>query len=227
MAKLDSLNSWHSDWKQLRVGVIGLGVTGFSVADTLAELGAQLLVVADKAEPDLVDILDVLGVEHLIGPTGSQVPQRLIDFTPDVLVTSPGVKPDSAIMSWAQRNGITIWVDIDLAWRLRDKTDRIAQWFCITGTNGKTTTTQLTTAMLLAGGVRAPAGGSQRDRFRDRQLRRHRHRSGERGRTRRTGHARAAMRWPFAIPAGAWRRWLADCHAGLFPRPAGRSGGSR
>ena len=160
MAKLDSLNSWHSDWKQLRVGVIGLGVTGFSVADTLAELGAQLLVVADKAEPDLVDILDVLGVEHLIGPTGSQVPQRLIDFTPDVLVTSPGVKPDSAIMSWAQRNGITIWVDIDLAWRLRDKTDRIAQWFCITGTNGKTTTTQLTTAMLLAGGVRAIAVGN-------------------------------------------------------------------
>ena len=46
MASLDSLTSWHSDWKQLNVAVVGLGVTGFSVADTLAELGCEVLVVA-------------------------------------------------------------------------------------------------------------------------------------------------------------------------------------
>ena len=47
MASLDSLTSWHSDWKQLKVAVVGLGVTGFSVADTLAELGCEVLVVAE------------------------------------------------------------------------------------------------------------------------------------------------------------------------------------
>ena len=37
--------SWHADWRGLRVAVLGLGVTGFAVADTLVELGADVLVV--------------------------------------------------------------------------------------------------------------------------------------------------------------------------------------
>jgi UDP-N-acetylmuramoylalanine--D-glutamate ligase len=41
MSNLDHLNSWHSDWSELRAVVFGLGVSGFSVADTLNELGAK------------------------------------------------------------------------------------------------------------------------------------------------------------------------------------------
>ena len=62
MPDLDSLTSWHSDWKNLRALVFGLGVSGFSAADTFAELGVKTLVVAEKAEADLLDILDVIGV---------------------------------------------------------------------------------------------------------------------------------------------------------------------
>jgi len=163
MKDLNTLVSWHSDWRDLRVGVIGLGVTGFSVADTLAELGAELLVVAEKAEDDVVDILNVLGVKHLIGAAANisdAVPQALIDHAPQVIVTSPGVRPDSAVIRWAAENGIAVWVDIDLAWRLRDKTPRVAEWLTITGTNGKTTTTQLLTEMLNEGGARAVACGN-------------------------------------------------------------------
>ena len=163
MGSLDHLNSWHSNWRELRVGVIGLGVTGFSVADTLAELGAQQIVVAEKAEADLLDILNVLGVDHLTGEAAKAnngVPQQLIDFAPQVIITSPGVRPDAPIIQWAQNNHIDVWVDIDLAWRLRDKQGAPAAWLCITGTNGKTTTTQLTEAMLLAGGLRAMACGN-------------------------------------------------------------------
>ena len=163
MKDLTTLNSWHSDWRNLRVGVIGLGVTGFSVADTLAELGANLLVVAEKAEADLLDILDVLGVPHLTGAEAlenSGVPKALVDHQPQVLVTSPGVRPDAAVIKWAEENQIAIWVDIDLAWRLRDKTTKVAEWICITGTNGKTTTTQLVTDMLNEGGARAIACGN-------------------------------------------------------------------
>src|SRR5206468_12473147 len=43
---------------------------------------------------------------------------------------------------------------------LRDKTGTPAEWITITGTNGKTTTTQLVTAMLLADGRRARACGN-------------------------------------------------------------------
>ena len=160
MADLDLLTSWNSEWRGLRVGVIGLGVTGFSVADTLAELGANQLVIAEKAEADLVDILDVLEVPYLLGDQAKGIPQALIDLDPEVIVTSPGIKPDAPIIKWAAEAGIPAWVDIDLAWRLRDKTERIAEWICITGTNGKTTTTQLVEAKLVADGRRAVACGN-------------------------------------------------------------------
>ncbi|MEN9715486.1 MAG: hypothetical protein RJA35_953 [Actinomycetota bacterium] len=163
MKDLSTLTSWHSDWRDLRVGVIGLGVTGFSVADTLAELGANLLVVAEKAESDYLNILDVLEVRYIVGDAAKAndgVPQALIDHAPQVLVTSPGVRPDAPVITWAQENGIAIWVDIELAWRLRDKTETVAQWLTITGTNGKTTTTQLTTEMLIEGGFRAVSCGN-------------------------------------------------------------------
>ncbi|MEY4418416.1 MAG: hypothetical protein RIQ88_854, partial [Actinomycetota bacterium] len=39
MKDLLALNSWHDDWSQAKGLVFGLGVSGFSVADTLVELG--------------------------------------------------------------------------------------------------------------------------------------------------------------------------------------------
>ena len=36
--RLATLTSWNSDWSDLRVAVLGLSMTGFSVADTLTEL---------------------------------------------------------------------------------------------------------------------------------------------------------------------------------------------
>lgn len=48
--RLDSLTSWNADWSGLRVAVLGLGMTGFSVADTLAELGSDVVVFSEKAD---------------------------------------------------------------------------------------------------------------------------------------------------------------------------------
>jgi len=160
MSKIDELESWHSNWSEIRAVVYGLGVTGFSVADTLNELGSKVLVFADKADEDLVDILDVLGVDHLIG--ASQVDQnaRLAKFLPDVVITSPGVRPDNEFLAFCQQSGIQIWTDIDLAWRVRDKSGTASEWICITGTNGKTTVTQLVEKILLTAGVKAAACGN-------------------------------------------------------------------
>ncbi len=52
MTDLSSLTSWHADWKGLRVVVLGLSVTGFSVADTLSELGAEVLVATERADAE-------------------------------------------------------------------------------------------------------------------------------------------------------------------------------
>jgi UDP-N-acetylmuramoylalanine--D-glutamate ligase len=160
MSKLDELNSWHSDWSELKAVVYGLGVSGFSVADTLNELGAQVLVIADKAEAEVVDILDVLGVEHLIGNDAAKVQERFAEFSPDVLITSPGIRPDNSLIVQARALGIQVWTDIDLAWRVRDKAGLASQWICITGTNGKTTVTQLVEKMLVTAGIKAAACGN-------------------------------------------------------------------
>ncbi|WP_382306149.1 UDP-N-acetylmuramoyl-L-alanine--D-glutamate ligase [Herbiconiux sp. UC225_62] len=158
----ESLTSWHADWSGLRVAVLGLGVTGFSVADTLTELGASVLVVAAGAKKEYADLVPVIGAKLVLAPAG-EVPAELADFEPELVVASPGYHPDDALIVWAQGAGTPVWGDVELAWRLRDKVvrpdGRPADWIAVTGTNGKTTTVQLTASMLLAAGNRvAPCG---------------------------------------------------------------------
>ncbi|MEO6201071.1 MAG: Mur ligase family protein, partial [Cryobacterium sp.] len=156
--RLTALTSWHADWSTLRVAVFGLGVTGFAAADTLAELGADVLVVTGVAPDERARLLDVLGVA-LVQADLASPPPELLGHRPELIVVSPGFHPDHALLTWAAEQGIPVWGDIELAWRLRDKVGEPAEWILVTGTNGKTTTVQLTATMLAAGGYRvAPCG---------------------------------------------------------------------
>jgi UDP-N-acetylmuramoylalanine--D-glutamate ligase len=161
--RLQALTSWYADWKGLRVAVLGLSVTGFSVADTLAELGADVLVVSERADEEYARLIPVIGARLWTGPLDT-VPQELADFAPEVVVASPGFAPGHPLIAWVQESDAALWGDIELAWRVRDKVTRAdgrpADWILITGTNGKTTTTRLTAAMLVAGGVRAAPVGN-------------------------------------------------------------------
>ena len=156
----DELISWSSDWASLRVVVLGLGVTGFSAADTLVELGCEVLVVAERASRERSDLLSVIGARLVIQDDASHVPDELLDFAPALVIVSPGYPMDHVVLTWAAESGITVWGDIELAWRLRDKTGTPAQWIVVTGTNGKTTTVQLTTHLLRAAGLRAESVGN-------------------------------------------------------------------
>jgi UDP-N-acetylmuramoylalanine--D-glutamate ligase len=156
--RLDTLTSWHADWTGLRVAVLGLGVTGFAAADTLAELGAEVLVVAGRAPDDRARLLEVLGIP-LITADLDAAPEGLIGHHAELIVVSPGFHPDHPLLLWAAARGIPVWGDIELAWRLRDKVGPAAPWILVTGTNGKTTTVQLAATMLAAAGHRvAPCG---------------------------------------------------------------------
>lgn len=161
--RLNALTSWHADWKGLRVAVLGLSVTGFSVADTLAELGADVLVVTEHADEEYARLLPLIGARLWTGSLDT-VPADLADFAPEVVVASPGFAPGHPLISWTRESGIALWGDIELAWRVRDKVLRPdgspADWILITGTNGKTTTTRLTATMLVAGGLRAAPVGN-------------------------------------------------------------------
>lgn len=161
--RLAGLTSWNADWKGLRVAVLGLSVTGFSVADTLAELGADVFVFTEQADEEYARLLPVIGARLWTGPLDA-VPAELAEFAPEVVVASPGFAPRHPAIAWARESGIALWGDIELAWRVRDKVLRTdgtaADWILITGTNGKTTTTRLTATMLVAGGLRAAPVGN-------------------------------------------------------------------
>ncbi|MGM1016611.1 MAG: UDP-N-acetylmuramoyl-L-alanine--D-glutamate ligase [Actinomycetota bacterium] len=162
-ARLDTLTSWHADWSGLRVAVLGLSMTGFSVADTLAELGADVLVLSESAEEEYERLIPVVGARLELGAL-DPVPESLVAFDPEVIVASPGFAPSHPVIRWAQEQGIALWGDVELAWRVRDKVTRTdgrpADWVLITGTNGKTTTTQLTATLLVEGGLRAAPCGN-------------------------------------------------------------------
>lgn len=157
MHVLEELSSWNSDWKGKKVLVYGLGASGFSVADTLNELECELLVVANSIEDQYQDLLSVLNIDFAIGPEESS--SRAKAFLPDFACVTPGIAPDDSLVQWLVENEIPILGDVELAWRLRDKV-HTAEWIVITGTNGKTTTTQLVEAILIADGKRALACGN-------------------------------------------------------------------
>ncbi|HYH77840.1 MAG TPA: UDP-N-acetylmuramoyl-L-alanine--D-glutamate ligase [Arthrobacter sp.] len=164
-SRLNNLLSWDSDWAGLRVVVTGIGVSGFAAADTLIELGARVVVV-DAATSETAraqaDTLKIVGaVDVLLGDDAvSRIP-KIDGALPELIVTSPGWRPDQALLASAARAHVPVWGDVELAWRLRIREGRkTADWLAITGTNGKTTTVGLTEAMLQAAGLKAIAVGN-------------------------------------------------------------------
>ena len=126
--RLANLVSWDSDWAGLRVAVTGIGVSGFAAADTLIELGARVVVV-DAATSDTArahaDTLKIVGAaDVLLGAEAvNHVP--LIDGElPELIVTSPGWRPDQALLAAAARAHIPVWGDVELAWRDRNREGR-------------------------------------------------------------------------------------------------------
>jgi UDP-N-acetylmuramoylalanine--D-glutamate ligase len=158
--RLATLTHRDANWAGLRVVVTGLGVSGFAAADALLERGADVLVV-DGAHPDGIlaeraNILDILGARLAFGPDAVA---RMPDTPVDLVVTSPGWRPDQPLLAAAAAAGIPVWGEVELAWRMRPEHGG-APWLAVTGTNGKTTTVQMLTSILRAAGLRACSAGN-------------------------------------------------------------------
>jgi UDP-N-acetylmuramoylalanine--D-glutamate ligase len=155
---LRRLTHRDADWSGLRILVTGLGVSGFAAADALSERGAIVTAVsADSTSvieerARILEILDVdvrLGPEHLL-----EVPEGT-----ELVVTSPGFRPDHPLLLAAAAGGIPVWGEVELAWRMRAESGA-APWITITGTNGKTTTVKMLDCILRAAGLRATSAGN-------------------------------------------------------------------
>ena len=146
---------WDGDWKA-RIAVLGLSSTGFSVADTLIELGAQVRVFAKHASEENIELLDVIGGELV---KSDMRISAMDEFDPELVVISPGFTPNHPMIQHLRERQIPIWTDIDLAWKLRDRQPN-CEWITITGTNGKTTTVEMVTHILNSAGKKAVACGN-------------------------------------------------------------------
>ncbi|MFI5961688.1 UDP-N-acetylmuramoyl-L-alanine--D-glutamate ligase [Streptomyces asoensis] len=147
-----------TDWQGKHVTVAGLGVSGIPAAKVLHGLGARVTVVNDgddaRAREQAAE-LEALGVTVRLGD-GATLPEGT-----ELVVTAPGWKPDKPLFTAAHEAGVPVWGDVELAWRLRELDGREpAPWLCVTGTNGKTTTTQMLASILEAAGLRTAAVGN-------------------------------------------------------------------
>lgn len=148
-----------SPWAWAHALVGGLGVTGYAAATALLGVGADVTVVADS-EPtgpaaERAGIVEALGGQVRTGPgvTASIPPGT------DLVVISPGFLPSSPLVHASVAAGVPVFTDLDLARRLEDPKHRPA-WLCVTGSNGKTTTTGMLASILQAAGERAFAVGN-------------------------------------------------------------------
>ncbi|WP_443071289.1 UDP-N-acetylmuramoyl-L-alanine--D-glutamate ligase [Streptomyces sp. NBC_01465] len=150
------MTTWHGR----NITVAGLGVSGISAARALAGLGASVTVV-DGGDSET----------HRLRATelrGEGISVRLADAATlpegtDLVVTSPGWKPESPLFAAAAEAGVDVVGDVEIAWQLRGTTPSgkpAAPWLAITGTNGKTTTTQMLASILTAAGLRTAAVGN-------------------------------------------------------------------
>ena len=120
-----------------RVLVFGSGKSGIGAADLLGQVGACPLIYDGNAEIDKEAVLHktehVKEMEIYAGELPGEVQKSL-----DLVVLSPGVPTDLPLVKSFYEQGLPVWGEVELAYRIGK-----GRVLTITGTNGKTTTTAL------------------------------------------------------------------------------------
>ena len=132
-----------------RVLVVGLARSGKAAAETLRAGGAAV-VGFDRDETLDVGRLRELGVEVHLGAEEETLLQGI-----DLVVKSPGVPGETVLVERARTHGVAVWSEIELGARLLPN-----PILGVTGTNGKTTTTELLGAVFRAAGRDVEVAGN-------------------------------------------------------------------
>lgn len=136
-----------------KVLVVGLARTGIATALFCAERGARVTATEERSEAQLAETAAKLRAAGVTLELGGH---RALTFTEqDLIVPSPGVPPTMPALAAARAIGVPVWSEIELAWRfLRGRL------ICITGSNGKTTTTSLIGHILETAGLPVQIAGN-------------------------------------------------------------------
>ena len=142
------------EWLRREIAVIGLARSGRAVATLLARTGNSVYASDTSRSPALDKTARELEAEGVAVDLGAHDLERVARAS--LLVVSPGVPPESAVVQAAIKKGVDVVSEVEVALRLLPKLRYIA----ITGTNGKTTTTALVAHLLSALDLRAVAAGN-------------------------------------------------------------------
>ena len=124
--------------------ILGAGVTGSAVVNSLRSRGGLVTITDDNAQ-------DALRPETI----------NLANF--DAVVISPGWRQDHPLVAQVLSSNLHILNEIDLAWQIRAELAPQQKWLAVTGTNGKTTTVEMVAKILQTAGLKAVACGNVGD----------------------------------------------------------------
>src|SRR5438477_2304551 len=142
-------------YKNQNIAVLGAGLSGSAAALLLRSEGAQVTVLDSAEKKNLLkSTIDNLRAQNVRVICGAATDED--SSTYHMAVLSPGIDPACRLVRNFSSRGIDIIGELELGWRFCEKIPVIA----VTGTNGKTTTTELLVQTLNACGQRTIACGN-------------------------------------------------------------------
>ena len=140
-----------------KIFILGFARSGYESAKFLIKRGNEVLIndgkKEDKMDKEKLEELKSLGVKFFFGSH----PDDLLDESYDYLIKNPGVPIHHKYVEKAQKLGIEVINEVEMAYRLLPNDVTLIG---ITGTNGKTTTTTLTYEVIKASGIRCHLAGN-------------------------------------------------------------------
>ena len=139
--------------------VFGLAIAGQAVARELVRRG-ESVVLADDAVSDLHQAFSKQIGMPLVALTSSSEIQQVLNSVARV-APAPGIPEGHPVIVAARELGVEICSELEIAYRYeRDSPSGPRPMVGITGTDGKTTTTMMTAAILESAGLRTMAVGN-------------------------------------------------------------------
>ena len=139
--------------------MFGLGVAGMAVANALHQRGETVILADDEATQQHQDFARALSCEFVDLSNKSAVPKILERV--HRLAPAPGISENHHVITTARKMGLTISSELELAYNIEEQRNGGPRpMLGITGTDGKTTTTLMTAAMLHAAGHKSMAVGN-------------------------------------------------------------------
>ncbi len=133
--------------------VVGLARTGVATSVFCAARGSRVTAMDSRTEAEIGEAIAKLKDAGVTLELGSHREKTFLEQ--DLIVPSPGVPADEPHLRTARAKGVTIWSEIELAYRFIK-----GRLIGITGSNGKTTTTSLIEHILKTAGMQTILAGN-------------------------------------------------------------------